>query len=254
MREGFGFGWRGGRPGVIGALDRFTDRVEKTLDRAAEAMDRGVEAMERRVDEFAGKADGKAGARKPPPGTGPTAGAGPSDAGPPPRGESEDASPGRHHADAAHGDDAGPGQAASPGGGFGRGYAGVVDRTRKGVTSAVSRGAEALDGAVGDAPWRAAGLDGRRTRIAREVMRDVVPKVAGERVASVIDGAALKGGVAGAGLLMRIPLKGFAVPFLLGVTAVETVRAVREVKRSVADVAARIDNEARSEEAYRSTL
>jgi len=133
---------------------------------------------------------------------------------------------------------------------FARGYGAFVERTRAGVSGVVAAGAAGVDRLAGEAPWRMCGMDARDARVAREVLREVVPRVAGDRVASVIDGAALKGGVAGVGLLMRIPLKGFAVPFLLGVTAVETVKAVREVRASVADIAARVDNEARSRQEY----
>lgn len=236
MRDGIRFGLGGrGRPGLIAVLDGFTEKVEETLDRVAGAVERGVAGLERRVEQAVG-ADGPGRGGKPAPAA--------ADA-------SSRPEEGRTRPEDTPGAEPEANPRAGAAGRFARGYAEVVDRTREGVSAAVGRGAEALDGAVGDAPWRMAGLDARRTRIAREVMLGVVPRVAGERVASVIDGAALKGGVAGAGLLLRVPLKGFAVPFLLGVTAVETVRAVRDVRRSVADVAARVDNEGRSREAYR---
>ncbi len=253
------------------AMDRAGDAMDRAfqgMDRAFEGMERSFEGMERRMDEmFGDKPAPKAGRHAPRPDV---SGAGRAAAGGTGTGESV-------HRNFGEAPGTGDGQPRDPAGlapgaeepskaseadaadarrrGFGSriadGYAAVVEKARSGVSGAVSKGAEAIDGAAGDAPWRLAGLDERKTRIAREVMREVVPKVAGDRVASALDGAAMKGGVAGAGLLLRIPLKGFAVPFLLGVTAVETVRAVKDVRSSIADIAARVDNEARSAEAYR---
>jgi len=111
------------------------------------------------------------------------------------------------------------------------------------VTRSVASGARRLDDAVGDLPWRLGGLDERGTRIARGVLREVVPKAAGERAASIVDGFALKAGAGGLGIALRLPLKPIIAPVLLALGAVETVRAVRDVRKGVASVADRVDAE-----------
>jgi hypothetical protein len=216
---------RGAKPDLKAAAARLLASAEAAADRAASALERGLGNAERRLGGLFRDApaeardDGKAEA----PGTGP-----------------DPVQPGAERSRAE-----GASEPASPGA-----YATFVARARERVSAGVARGAAALDARAGDGAWRAVGLDARGIRIAREVLRDVVPRVAGERAASAVDGAAMKGGVAGAGLLLRIPLKGFAAPFLLGIAAVEAVRAVREVRAEIADIAARVDNEARSADAY----
>lgn len=222
-RDGNGTGF--GIPAIDEAVDRLVDRAGAAMDRVAAAVERGVDRIGRGVN------------------------AGGAGAGPEPAAATAADDGGKREPQGAAGQSEGA-DADAGGPGPRPGYGGFVDATREKVSGIAARGLGGLDDRLGDAPWRAAGLDERRTRIARGVMREVVPEVAGDRVASVVDGAALKGGVAGAGLLLRIPLKGFAAPFLLGIAAVEAVRAVREVRVRVADVAARVDNEARSRAAY----
>jgi len=115
------------------------------------------------------------------------------------------------------------------------------------VTGTVAKGAHRLDEAVGDLPWRLGGLDERGTRIARGVLKEVVPKAAGERAASIADGLAIKAGAGGLGIALRLPLKPIIAPVLLVLGAVETVRAVRDVRKGVASVADRVDAEMAAE-------
>lgn len=129
------------------------------------------------------------------------------------------------------------------------GYQRFVDGTRDKVERKVSESASALDERLGDTPWRLAGMDERRTRIARAMMRDVVPGVLGDRAASVVDGASIKGGLVGAGLLLRLPLKAAAAPVLLGMAALETFRTVREVHGKLGEVVRKVDAEIEGERA-----
>lgn len=129
------------------------------------------------------------------------------------------------------------------------GYQRFVDGTRTTVERNVSKGAAAVDDTLGDVPWRLAGLDDRRTRIARAMMKDVVPGVLGGRAASVVDGASIKGGLVGAGLLLRLPLKAAAAPVLIGMAALETYRTVREVHGKLGEVTQRVDAEIAEERA-----
>jgi len=117
------------------------------------------------------------------------------------------------------------------------------------VAKTVSKGAHGIDSAVGDIPWRLGGFDERKTRIARGVLKEVVPKAAGDRVASMVDGVAIKAGAGGLGIALRLPLKPIIGPVLLVLGAVETVRAVRDIRKGVADVADRIDGEIAAENA-----
>jgi len=115
------------------------------------------------------------------------------------------------------------------------------------VARSVAKGAHGIDSAVGDSPWRLGGLDERKTRIARGVLKEVVPKAAGDRVASMVDGVAIKAGAGGLGIALRLPLKPIIGPVLLVLGAVETVRAVRDIRKGVADVADRVDGEIAAE-------
>lgn len=129
------------------------------------------------------------------------------------------------------------------------GYQRFVDGTRETVGRNVARGAAAVDEGLGDAPWRMAGFDDRRTRIARAMMKDVVPGVLGDRAASVVDGASIKGGLVGAGLILRLPLKAAAAPVLLGMAALETYRTVRDVQGKLGEVTRKVDAEIEAERA-----
>ncbi len=111
------------------------------------------------------------------------------------------------------------------------------------VEGATARTAEAFDATWGDRPWRAAGLDARAAKIARRVMTEVVPKVAGERVASVMDGLAIKGGLLGAGFLLKLPLRVIALPVLAGLATIEAATAVEAVRAHVGTIAAEVDAE-----------
>lgn len=129
------------------------------------------------------------------------------------------------------------------------GYQRFVEGTKEAVERNVSKGASAVDETLGDVPWKLAGLDERKTRIARAMMKDVMPGVLGGRAASIVDGASIKGGLVGAGLLLRLPLKAAAAPVLLGMAALETYRTVREVHGKLGEVTAKVDADIASERA-----
>lgn len=111
------------------------------------------------------------------------------------------------------------------------------------VTASVAKGAHGIDSVVGDIPWKLGGLDDRKTMIARGVLTEVVPKAAGDRVASIVDGVAFKAGAGGLGIALRLPLKPVIAPLLLVLGAVETVRAVRDIRKGISSVAKRVDVE-----------
>lgn len=122
-------------------------------------------------------------------------------------------------------------------------YGEIRDRAGVKVTEALSKGTAALDRGVGDVPWQILGMDERDTKVAREVMTDVVPDVVGERASAFIDGVALRGGLMGAGAAMRMSLRSFAGPMITGLAAVEAARAVQEIKDRAVDVGVRVDGE-----------
>jgi hypothetical protein len=126
-------------------------------------------------------------------------------------------------------------------------YTGFVARSGERAARAVGSGTRCLDGLMGDAPWKLARMDERNIRIARSVLRDVVPKTAGDRVSSMLDGLAIKAGTGGVGIALRLPLKPIIAPILLAMGAIETVKAVKDVRKGVSDVAARVDAEIAAE-------
>ena len=122
-------------------------------------------------------------------------------------------------------------------------YGEVVGKAKASTEAGVGRATARLDERMGDRPWQGMGLDERNTLVARRVLVEVVPRVAAGRVASVMDGLSIKGGLVGGGLALRMPLKVIAAPLLLALTAWETVKVVREIKDSIGDVGRQVDAE-----------
>ncbi len=87
------------------------------------------------------------------------------------------------------------------------------------ATEAARRGTAAFDAAYGERPWRAIGLDTRQTRIARSVLTRIVPDVAGARVASIVDGAAIKGSLLWTALQAKLPLRALVLSILAGLAS-----------------------------------
>ena len=115
-----------------------------------------------------------------------------------------------------------------------------MDAGRK-AEEAASRGAAAFDAAWGERPWRAAGLDARGARIARRVLTEVVPEVTGDRVASIMDGLAIKGGLLGAGFVLKLPLRIIALRLLAGLATIEAATAVEAVRARIGAIATEVD-------------
>ncbi len=127
--------------------------------------------------------------------------------------------------------------------GAANGYRNAKDKAGRKVAGVVSKGTHAVDRAVGDTPWKTIGMDGRDTAVARRVMTDVVPDVVGNRVSSLVDGIAVKAGVVGLGVALKLPLRSVALPVLAGLAAAEAAKAVQEVKGRLPEVEASVDRD-----------